>query len=91
MVTDGQLRLVELRPRPGLFAFGVEAGDVTSRPLGAGTTLRAVPRRSWRGDLVDVHVEGPGSQRLALLGLFPRPAEILLEAVRSSTERKPPR
>jgi hypothetical protein len=78
LVTDGQLRLVQLRERPGL-RFGVAAGEVADRPLGPGTVLRAVPRRSFFRDLVDVHVEAPGYEPLPVLGLFPRPARILLE------------
>lgn len=78
MVTDDQLRLVQLRPRPGL-RFGVEAGESTSRPLGPQTTLRATPRRSLFRDLVDLQVEVPGWEPLPVLGLFREPAEILLE------------
>jgi hypothetical protein len=78
MVTDERLRLVQLRERPGL-RFGVEPGEVADRPLGPGTVLRAVPRRSFLRDLVDVHVEVPGCDPLPVLGLFRRPAEILLE------------
>jgi len=63
MVTDEQLRLVQLRPRRGL-RFGVQTAEATSRPLRPQTTLRATPRRSFFRDLVDVHAEAPGSEPL---------------------------
>ncbi len=84
MVIDGELRLVQLRPRPGL-RFGVEPGEVVSYPLGHGTTLRSTTRRSWRRDLVDVQIRTPAQQPLRVLGLSTRPAEILLEAVARSS------
>jgi hypothetical protein len=40
---------------------------------------RRRPLRSFFRDLVDVHVEVPGCEPLPVLGLFRRPAEILLE------------
>jgi TIR domain len=86
MVTDEQLRLVQLRPRRGL-RFGVQTAEATSRPLRPQTTLRATPRRSFFRDLVDVHVEAPGSEPLPVLGLFPRPAEILLEVAAQASRR----
>ena len=78
MVTDDQVRLVQLRPRRGL-RLGVESAEATSRPLEPRTTLNAVPRRSLGRDLVDVQVEVPGWEPLPVLGLFREPAEILLE------------
>jgi hypothetical protein len=78
MVTDEQLHLVQLRPRGGL-RWGVETAEAVSRPLGPGTTLRDSPRRSSFRDLVDVDVDAPGWEPLPVLGLFPRPAQILLE------------
>ena len=84
MVTDEQLRLVQLRPRRGLRS-GVQTAEATSRPLTPQTTLRDTPRRSFLRDLVDVHVETPGWEPLPVLGLFRGPAEILLEvAARAS-------
>ena len=77
MVTDDQVRMVQLRPRRGL-RFGVEAGESVSRPLGLRTTVRATRRPAIR-DLVDVQVEVPGWEPLPVLGLFREPAEILLE------------
>lgn len=86
MVTDGQLRLVQLRPRRGL-RFGVDTGEATSRPLTLRTALRDTPRRSFSRDLVDVHVEAPGWEPLPVLGLFRRPAEILLEVAARAIRR----
>jgi hypothetical protein len=86
MVTDEQLRLVQLRPRRG-HRFGVETGDATSRPLTRQTTLRDSPRRSFFRDLVDVQVEAPGWEPLPVLGLFPEPAEILLEVAARASGR----
>ena len=84
MVTDEQLRLVQLRPRRGL-RFGVETAEAVSRPLKPGTTLRHSPRRSFRRDLVDVYVDAPGWEPLPVIGLYRRPAKILLEvAARAS-------
>jgi hypothetical protein len=86
MVTDEQLRLVQLRPRPGL-RFGVETGEAASRPLSPQTTLRDTPRRSFSRDLVDVYVEAPGWEPLPVLGLFREPAEILLEVAAQASRR----
>jgi len=86
MVTDDQLRLVQLRPRGGL-RFGVKTGEATSRPLGPRTTLRAIPRRSFSRDLVDVYVEAPGWDVLPVLGLFREPAEILLDVAARASRR----
>jgi hypothetical protein len=86
MVTDEHLRLVQLRPRPGL-RFGVEVAEAVSHPLAPGTTLRVSPRRSFFRDLVDVSIDTPGSAPLAVLGLFPRPAEILLEVAARASRR----
>jgi hypothetical protein len=86
MVTDGELRLVQLRPRRGL-QFGVESAEAVSRPLGPETKLRHSPRRSVFRDLVDVSVDAPGWEPLPVLGLFPRPAEILLEVAARASRR----
>ena len=86
MVTDEQLRLVQLRPRRGL-RFGVQTAEATSRPLTPHTTLRDIPRRSSSRDLVDVYVEAPGWEPLPVLGLFHRPAEILLEVAARASRR----
>lgn len=86
MVTDEQLRLVQLRPRRGL-RFGIEAGDPVSRPLTPQTTLRSAPRRSSFRDLVDVHVEAPGWDLLLVLGLLRQPAEILLDVAARAIRR----
>lgn len=84
MVTDEQLRLVQLRRRRGL-RFGVETAEAVSRPLKPGTTLRHSPRRSLLRDLVDVYVDAPGWEPLVVIGLYSRPAKILLEvAARAS-------
>ena len=69
---------MQLHPRRGL-RFGVETAEAAGRPLGPQTTLQHAPRRSLFRDLVDVLVEAPGREPLPALGLFRRPAEILLE------------
>ena len=86
MVTDEQLRLVQLRPRRG-HRFGVETGEATRRPLTGQTTLRDSRRRSFFRELVDVQVEAPGWEPLPVLGLFPEPAEILLEVAARASGR----
>jgi hypothetical protein len=86
MVTDQQLRLVQLRPRRGL-RLGVESAEAVSRPLRLGTTLRASPRLSFFRDLVDVYVDAPECEPLPVLGLFRRPAEILVEVATRASPR----
>ncbi|MCO1656236.1 toll/interleukin-1 receptor domain-containing protein [Pseudonocardia humida] len=77
LLTDGEVRLVELGEAAGPFDTGIRTIDVTHCPLRPGTTVELTPARLLWSARADVHVRTPGHPPLSVLGMFPDPARLL--------------
>lgn len=77
LLTDDEVRLVELGESPGVFNTHIRTLGINRRPLGAATTVHVEPARLLWQERADVHVTVPGHPTLAVLGMFPKPARLL--------------
>ncbi len=78
LLTDGDVRLVELDEPPGPFDTRIRVRDGAARvPLGRDTTVALRPTRLLWSERADVTVTAPGHPSLSVLGMFREPAELL--------------
>ncbi len=88
LLTDNEVRLVELGESPGVFNTHIRTLGINRRPLGPTTTVHVEPARLLFQERADVHVTVPGHPTLSVLGMFPKPAR-LLHAMADPTADEP--